>query len=118
MLIEQTDDERVRWRAEKLKDAGSYAIANCRVKVDKTRLRQARKKIESIYLDKTEFDVVLMLSFILCGVQELLHFNKEGKSLSLLEKRLLWFLKYFDPKLTQENKHQQAYERYVEWAEN
>ena len=120
MLINQTDDEKVKWRATKLKEAGNYAIKNCRIKIDKTKLKQTERKIESIYEDQSEFDIITMLSFILCGVNDLFFFSKDknNKSLLLLEKRLVWFIKYYDPKLENEDIHQKAFKKYYKWVEN
>jgi len=115
MLQKQSKDEQVKWRAKKLSEAGQALIDNCKVKVDSSSVKRVRKHIDKVCKDKDQYDVVLMLSFLIFGVQELLHYSGEER-LKTLEKRAIWFTKIFDPKL-ESSVHEDAYKQYVKWTE-
>lgn len=117
MTIDQTDDERVFWRADKLREAGAIALDKSKIKIDKSKIRKVKDKIESVYKNQEEFNIVILLSFILSGIQDLLFYDRKNEILKLLEKRLIWFIKFYDPKLDQEEIHQEAFEKYQKWLE-
>ena len=64
-----------------------------------------------------EFDIYEMLSFLLSGINDLTHYNKNNKDFVLIEKRIIWFMKLFDPKLKQNDIHQKAFEKYNKWIQ-
>ena len=116
MLRTQSDDNKVIWRAVKLSEAGQQAIDSLPVKIDKSTIRRVTRKIDQVCKDKDIFDVAEMLSFLLLGLFDLQHYCKNNKHLDLVQKRALWFVKLFDPKLDNEEIHAEALRRYEEWV--
>ena len=114
MIIDQTDDDKVAWRALKLSESGQKCIDNCQVKIDSSAVKRVKAKIDQICKHKDEYDIVEMLSFLVYGVQELIMHYSKSEMLENLEKRALWFIKIYDPKF-EANVHEIAYKRYEEW---
>ena len=75
---------------------------------------RVEKKIDEICKNKSQFDAVLVLSFLIYGLQELRHYS-DSERLKTLEKRAIWFTRLFDSKLESEQ-HEQAYEKYEDWV--
>lgn len=115
-IRKESSDEAVIWRAEKLEEAGKNAINHCKVKVDNNAIKRVYEKISQVCDRKDEHDATEMLSFLLLGLQDLSYYSKGNETLNLIEKRALWFIKLFDPKLEDEEKHEAAYKKYEAWV--
>lgn len=115
MLVDQAAKDSIKWRAEKLREAGQAAIDHAHIKIDTNAMKRVEKKIDQVCKNKEYYDVAEMLSFLILGIQDLNHYCKFLESLITLEARALWFLKIFDPKLDQEDVHTEALRRYEEW---
>ena len=117
-IMQQTADDSIVWRAAKLAEAGQDAIDACHAKVDNSRMRQVLSKIDAVCKDKETFDITTMLSFLVLGVQDLQYYCKDTRLLDVIERRALWFIKFFDPRLEDEELHADAFDRYSKWISN
>ena len=119
LVLQQTDDDRTAYRAQKLAESGQDAVDKCGIKVDRSMINRVRKKIDQVCIDKTEFDIVEMLSFLFLGLVDLELVCNE-KTTALIEpirKRALWFMRIYDPKLDQEDNHARAMKKYNDWID-
>lgn len=115
MRQEPTDDAHA-WRALKLAEVGQAAIDNCKSRVDKSRLREVKKKIDELLGGAEELEIVGLLSFLLCGVSDLDSHTSGNLYLDAVGKRALWFMELFDPKLDKTELYEQAAGRYEIWS--
>ena len=115
MLVEQSTDERVKWRAQVLAKAGQLAVDKCNIKVDKSKLKQVQVKIDEVCKDKSEFDTVDMLSFLLLGLDDLQANCKDTSIINVMIKRTNWLIQYFDPKLENVDMFDRVLKRYLAW---
>jgi len=113
------DRDMTAWRAIKLAEAGQAAIdKNGYIKVDNSMVRRAKRKINQLYKDGEEFEIVEALSFLLLGLQELQTHCNDTTYIDPIEKRAMWFTKLFDPRLENEDVHANALRRYEAWLKN
>ena len=115
--VKTSESEKVLWRAQKLNEAGQNALNSSKIKITNNLRKRAKEKVEMAYGYQEEFDIYEMLSFLLSGINDLTHHNKNNKDFVLIEKRIIWFMKLFDPKLKQNDIHQKAFEKYDKWIQ-
>lgn len=114
--LDQTEKELVIWNATEIINTGQKAIDNCHIKVDKSKLRQAKKKIDQVCNNGGEFVIKEMLIFIFSGLNDLAHFCKEKETIKSIEEAALSFTTLYDPNLEDEETQAMALERYERWA--
>jgi len=113
--IKNSKNESLLWRTQKLNEASKQALESSKIKTTFNLRKRAKKKVDSAYGYQEEFDVYEMLSFLLVGINDITHYNKKNADFLLVEKRIIWVMKLFDPKLEQEKIHQKAYNKYKKW---
>ena len=116
MLVDQSEDKRLKWRASLLARAGKEAIKVCHVNVNKSRVKQVKRKIGDLCKDKEPFDSIELLSFLLAGLDDLQTHCKSTSEIETLIKRTKWLLSFFDPMLTEIELYESASDRYRMWA--
>ncbi len=108
------------WNADQISKAGDTALELCGIKVDKSRLKQASRKIDELKKDGDEFDILETLSFIFLGIQDFQVGRKKYATsqpyLQDLEDACLNFLTQYDPNLEKDDIHKKANEKYQTWV--
>lgn len=97
--------------------AGEMALAKCNARIDKSKLKQAEKKIEQVCKDGDVFDIVETLSFLFLGLNDLGHYCKDKDMIKAVEDVALNFTTVYDPNLEDEINHQKAMEKYEKWIQ-
>ncbi len=102
--------------AQELSQAGQKAIESCHVKIDYSKLKKAKEKIDAVCQDGEQFDIAKMLSFLFLGLNDLSLYNKD-KIIKDVENAALNFVAMYDPNLEDEQIHCEALKKYEEWIE-
>ncbi len=102
--------------AQALSQAGQKAIESCHVKIDYSKLKKAKEKIDAVCQDGEQFDIAKMLSFLFLGLNDLSHYSKD-KIIKDVEDAALNFVVMYDPNLEDEQIHSEALKKYKEWIE-
>jgi hypothetical protein len=127
MILEQvsdftdmTEDEKslTFWNAEQLHAAGMAAIMKTKCKIDKSKIRQAEKKIDQVCKNKNQFDVAEMLSFLFLGLNDLGHYCNDKRVIKDVEDAALNFITVFDPNLEDTRIHEEALNKYGRWVQS
>jgi hypothetical protein len=102
--------------------AGEYALDNCGVKIDRSRFRQAGKKVDEVKMNGEEFDIVETLSFLLAGLTDMIkdwgRYENIGarERIKAVQDAALNFLCVYDPNIEMDNIHAIAAAKYEEWV--
>ncbi len=112
--LEMTQDERCEtlWNAKQISDAGQEALNHCGVKIDKSRMKQAKAKIDEFKKDTDKFDIAETLSFLFLGLNDI---NNGDPMITAVENAVLNFMTAFDPNLENEDLHSIALKKYERW---
>ena len=116
IINEQSENEALKWRGLKLHEAGEHAMFKSNVKIDKSRMGQASRKINEIHKDGEEVDVLESLLFLLCGLSDLDYHGADPVMIEVLIRRLNWTIVAFDSRLDNNDMYDQAVEEYEKWA--
>jgi len=106
------------WNAQELHGAGMAAIMKTKCRVDKSKIKQAEKKIDQVCKNKNQFDVAEMLSFLFLGLNDLGHYCKDKQTIKTVEDAALNFITVFDPNLEDSQIHEEALNKYGRWIES
>lgn len=101
-----------------LKTTSLFAIEKSRIKVTKKMIDKVKVKIDKFQHNATVFDITEALSFLLLGVQDLIHFCNDKTYIQPVEDAAMNFVTVFDPNLEDEDTHASALERYKRWIED
>lgn len=115
MLMDQAEDGQVRKHAEKFNVLADQAIQKTAIKVTFNGIKRIKAKIDKLYADKEEFNVVEALSFCILGLMDLQHYSGEGTPIDAILLHAMVFTKYWDPELQDEDAHSAATKKYLEW---
>ena len=116
VINKKSENEALKWRGLKLHEAGEHALCKSKVKIDKSRMGQASRKINEIHKDGETVDVLESLLFLLCGLSDLDAHGVDPVTLELLIKRLNWTIAAFDSRLDNNDLYDQVVEDYEKWA--
>lgn len=116
MIYNQTDNDRAKWRARKLAEAGNDAINNLSVKIDNSAIRRVKRKIDEVYTDKEQYDIRDMLCFLLAALDDLDQHTDGNNDIATLCKRAAWFNSLYDPKTDSFDIYADAARRYEAWV--
>jgi len=116
IICEQSDNPALKWRGQKLHEAGEHALFKSKVKIDKSRMGQASRKINEIHKDGEQVDVLESLLFLLCGLSDLDDHGADPVTIEVLIRRLNWVVAAFDSKLDNNDMYDTAVEDYERWA--
>ena len=116
-FADMTEDEKdlTSWNAEQLNAAGMAAIMKTKCRVDKSKIKQAEKKIDQVCKNKTQFDVAELLSFLFLGLNDLAYYCKDKETIKTVEDAALNFITVFDPNLDDSQIHEEALGKYEGW---
>ena len=111
------DDEKKKlivWHSNQIAIAGEKALKNCNVKIDKSMLKQASKKITeaAIVQHDNSFEILEVLSFLFLGLNDL----SSDKNSKQVEDAVLNFMTMYDPNLENEDLHKIALKKYERWV--
>lgn len=106
----------MRWNAKLIGSTGTIALNKCRGKKDKSKLRQAEKKIIKAVDNYKQVDLIKILSFLFCGLSELNHYCKDKAIIQPVSDAVLNYITLLDPNLEDEDTHKAAFEAYEKWA--
>lgn len=115
IMQEQSDNEAVQWRGQKLQEAGEYALNNCNIKIDKSKLGQASRTINTVFKDGDSIDILHSLLFILCGLCDLEEHNADMIIVAGLMRRVNWSIKEWDAQLNKTELYIKITQQYECW---
>jgi len=103
------------WNCSQIEQAGEKAINTVRAKIDRSKLRQAERKIKEVSGDMGQTDFLRMLSFLFLGLADLALYCNDRTAIHDLQDATLNFITQYDPNLELEPVHLEAHERYEAW---
>ncbi len=115
--IQAAPDDAVKWRCQKLREAGEQALNGvCKqVKVNKSKINQAQTSVMKLHKDGDELDMVQEISFLLAALCDLEQFMPDNEGNNRLIKRSMWVLALWDTKLDKFDIYDNAAKRYQKW---
>ena len=114
-IKEETEDEVLQYRMQKLQESGQYAVDTCFGTIDNSRIKQIKKKIDHVYKGAERVDILDMLLFLLTACTDLEESGCKDISLEVIIRRLLWCLQLFDPKMDNTDRYIKTQQLYKEW---
>ena len=115
IMTEQGKNETTKWRGLKLHEAGELAIKKCNIKVDKPMLKKVSEKINEVYEDGKEVDILNALLFLLVGLCDLNDNGSNDPVVDLLIRRTDWAVNLWDKKLNKIEAYDLAVKMYERW---
>ena len=109
-----TNKEEIRL-ARELSKLGNDLITKSKIKINRKAINQSYKKIKLVYPNNEAPEPCEVISFIFLGLSELYILNKRPKLLNDALATVLGVLKFYDPKLENENTHIIAANKYFFW---
>jgi len=102
-----------------LHTCGQKALTKANVKKDRRMQNRAAQQIDRLVKARDEFNIVELLSVLLLGVQDFLHYDKNNELLKELEQIIEKLIYAYNPKYLndEDEEHEIAYNRYIEWTE-
>ena len=104
------------WNANLIGATGRAALDQCHAKKDKSKIRQAKRKIEEAVEHYQQVDITKLLSFLFCGLSELNHFCNEKNIIQPVSDAVLNYITLHDPNLEDERTHEAALNAYERWV--
>lgn len=119
LLEKSTEDDRIKYRSRKLREAGYESVSKYPFPaLSKSKIDQVAKKIDQVCKPDHDIGIVKSLSFLNHGIIDIMsHMPKERKE--LLEstlKRQVWVQQLFDPGFKLVDVHNEALDDYEEWV--
>jgi len=112
-LMNESKDIQIKIHGKLLADFGKIAVKNCHVKVDMSKLKISAQKIYEV-CGGTDLDASEMLSFLICGLHDLLVFCKDTRIIDMIFKRACAFVRYLSVE-SDSDVHVSAHKKYIEW---
>lgn len=104
------------WNANLIGSTGQTALDKCDIKKDKSKIRQAKRKIEEAVEHYQQVDMTKILSFLFCGLSELNHYCHEKDIIQPVSDAVLNYITLHDPNLEDEDTHEAAFNAYEKWV--
>ena len=118
-ILGKIQDEKIAWRGQKLHEAGFEATQKYPFpQLNNSKVRQIKKKVEQICQADTDFEIVETLSFLLCGLDDILIKTnpRNAEFINPVISRVLWCQELFNPKLNTPEIYAAAVGKYEIWA--
>ena len=104
------------WNANLIGSTGQAALDKCHARKDKSKIRQAKRKIEEAVDHYQQVDMTKILSFLFCGLSELNHYCNDKDVIQPVSDAVLNYITLHDPNLEDEDAHEAAFNAYERWA--
>jgi len=119
ILANSNGDDRIKWRGQKLHEAGFEATQRYPFPpLTTSKIRQIEKKVDEVCQHERDINIIETLAFLIAGLVDIRAYIKPDKWFFLdpVLTRATWCLDLVDSKCEQEEIYAKAFEDFERWA--